>query len=161
MNPKTPPNPVSRRMLIALALGVLVLGAVGLSAAAIEFTQTFPAVPSTSGLSPGCTSAQMTATPWQNGTVTYWCGGASSLTVASGGVTATPTFALPAGVIALWVYNAASPVPSNTTNCLDLPGHAALTSGSPSTLSPANYDYCLMTTGTSVASFAITWAVGS
>ncbi len=125
--------------------------------AALLFTQTFPPVTRASGLVANCTTLSVIGavpTVGTAGFVQFGCGASDAAFSVPTGVTATPTFTLPAGYLSL----SANTVPASFA--CGTSGLPVFTSGTPITLGATGYTYCAQVDATTVqlATFDVSWA---
>lgn len=150
-------------MKISLALAVILLvGLIGVVAAAVLFVSTFPqvTVPPAAVIS-NCTTLvqEGTVTP-TTGTLMFDCGTSplkSAFTVNTAGVS-TPAFTLPAGYTAsLGIVVSGQPCSSR----LSITSGTSVTLTTPGGVS-SNWDYCVdysvASTGTTLSGFTVSWS---
>src|SRR5437879_3371594 len=130
----------SRKVWTGIASVILAAGVV---AAVLMFTHQAPFVPAL-GMTTNCTD--LAANPasvlaGSSGFIRMTCAGAAAFSTVVD-TTAVPTFSLPSGYTALWVYKHASPP---TTSCADGGGATQLTSGgSVSWPASTDWSYCVV-----------------
>ncbi|HYS72465.1 MAG TPA: hypothetical protein VEO96_00570 [Thermoplasmata archaeon] len=138
---------------------LIIVAIVGVVAAVIVISQSFPAIPPSvfhancSGLS----SSIATVPVGGSGDVEFNCGSAAFSVGAPGG-TATPAFALPGGYVDVWVFPSSNLLEST---CALTSGGTNITSKGTTTLGAGTYNYCLdyaNVPAIGLAAFVLTWS---